>query len=159
MKRLMKANNAHAFYNLAGCYEYGSMGMPQDIEKAHELLLKAGELGCTEGYCNLGNSYFNGRGVELDKKKAEYYWDLAAMAGNAVASHNLGCMEAAAGNEHRACKHFILAAKAGYKKSLDAVKIGFMKGLVTKDEYANTLHAYQERQDEMKSDTRDKARA
>ena len=39
----------------------------------------------------------------------------------------------------------------------DAVKDGFMKGYVTKDEYANTLRAYQKIQDEMKSDQRDKA--
>ena len=34
----------------------------------------------------------------------------------------------------------------------------FMTGYVTKDEYANTLRAYQSQQDEMKSDDRDKAR-
>ena len=32
-------------------------------------------------------------------------------------------------------KHFIIAANAGYKKSLDKVKGGYMHGLVTKDEY------------------------
>jgi len=31
--------------------------------------------------------------------------------------------------------------------------------MITKDEYANTLRAYQERHDEMKSDQRDKVRA
>ena len=56
-------------------------------------------------------------------------------------------------------KHFILAARAGDKDSLDVVKKRFMEGFVTKDEYANTLRAYQSRQDEMKSDERDKARA
>jgi hypothetical protein len=56
-------------------------------------------------------------------------------------------------------KHFILAAKAGDKKSLYYVKVGFMNGMITKDEYANTLRAYQERHDEMKSDQRDKVRA
>ena len=34
-----------------------------------------------------------------------------------------------------------------------------MKGFITKDEYANTLRAYQQRHDEMKSDDRDKAEA
>ena len=37
------------------------------------------------------------------------------------------------------------------------VKKGFMKGDVTKDEYANTLRAYHERQKEMKSKERDMA--
>ena len=52
--------------------------------------------------------------------------------------------------------HFILAAVAGCKESLDVVKKGFMKGVVTKDGYANTLRAYQERYNEMKSDDRNK---
>ena len=30
-----------------------------------------------------------------------------------------------------------------------------MDGMITKDEYASTLRAYQKRHDEMKSDTRD----
>ena len=67
-------------------------------------------------------------------------------------------MEGNVGNNHRAKKHFIIAAKAGFKDSLDQVKIGFMKGIITKDEYANTLRVYQQRHDEMKSDDRDKAK-
>ena len=53
-------------------------------------------------------------------------------------------------------KHLIIAARAGYKESLDQVKTRYIEGLVTKDEYANTLRMYQKRQDEMKSDARDK---
>ena len=54
-------------------------------------------------------------------------------------------------------KHFMVAARAGDNKSLDKVKQGFMRGFVTKDEYGNALRTYQERQDEMKSDTREAA--
>ena len=80
------------------------------------------------------------------------------MNGNVRARNNLGYVEETAGSFYRAKKHLILAAKAGHKKSLDAVKDGlFMCGMITKDEYANTLRAHQQRQDEMKSDDRDKA--
>ena len=65
-------------------------------------------------------------------------------------------MEGQAGNYQRAHKHFIIEAKAGYNKSLDKVKLGFMDGLVSKDEYEQTLRAYHERQAEMKSDARAK---
>ena len=48
----------------------------------HELLLKAGELGCAKAYFNLGFAYYSGsRGVETDKKKAHYYYELAAWVG------------------------------------------------------------------------------
>ena len=157
IRKLMDANNARAFYNFAIWYATGIKGMPQDRAKANELYLRAGELGCADAYYNLGNSYDNGEGVEMDKKKAKYYYELAAMNGCVDARHNLGFMEGRAGNITRAMKHFILAARAGFKKSLDCVKQGYMKGDVTKDEYANTLRAYQQQHDEMKSDDRDKA--
>ena len=157
IRKHVEADNADALDILADDYERGIMGMPQDFAKANELRLRAGELGCHEAYLNLASSYYNGRGVEVDKKKAKHFYELAAMKGSVSARHNLGCLEWNAGNEHRAMKHYILSAKAGFNKSLDAVKGGFMKGIITKDEYTNTLHAYQQRHDEMKSDDRDKA--
>ena len=51
-KKLIDANNARAFYNFAGYYAQGIKGLPQDYEKANELCLRAGELGCAEAYFN-----------------------------------------------------------------------------------------------------------
>ena len=56
-------------------------------------------------------------------------------------------------------KHLIISAKSGDDRSLDGVKKGYMSGHVTKEQYANTLREYQNTQDEMKSDSRDKALA
>jgi len=56
-------------------------------------------------------------------------------------------------------KHYFIGARAGNEYSLIKVHTGFMRGFVTKDEYANTLRTYQKRKDEMKSDDRDKAAA
>ena len=155
IKNLMESGNADAFLKFAAYYAQGVKGMPQDWAKANELLLKAGELGCAEAYSKLGNSYIYGRGgVEIDTKKAKYYLELAAMKGNVYARHNLGALEGKAGNHQRKYKHHVIAAKAGYRTSLDSVKQGFMAGLVTKYEYGTTLRAYQTRVDEMKSDMR-----
>ena len=155
--KLMDNGNSDAFYVNAGYYASGIQGMPQNSAKANELWLKAGELGCVNAYYKLGNSYYHGSGVEIDKKKAKYYLELAAIKGSVIARHNLGCVEGNAGNHRRAMKHFMLAAKAGDKKSLEEVKRGFTKGYVMKDEYESTLRAYHECQAEMKSETRDKA--
>ena len=133
--------------------------VPQNIEKANELYLRAGELGCSEGYCNLGYAYSNGEGVEANKKKAKHYYELAAMDGDFLARRNLGKVEVENGNVDRGYKHFILSARAGDEDSLEQVKNGLMDGIVTKDEYANTLRAYQSRHDETKSVMRDKAEA
>ena len=133
--------------------------MPQNRAKANELLLKAGELGCADAYYNLGCSYQYGDGVEIDNKKAKHFYELAAMNGSVYARHNVGVNEYEAGNNHRAYKHFFLASRVGSKLSLDNVKDGYMEGYITKEQYANTLRAYQMSQDETKSDTRDKAAA
>ena len=159
VNKLIRNGNAYAFYMLARSYDRGINGMPQDIAKAVELYLKAGELGCADGYCNLGNSYRLGNGVEMDKKKAKHYYELAAMNGSVQARYNLGMMEIQTGNYQRAFKHYMLSARAGDDDSLNAVKQGFMARYVTKDEYADTLREYQKSQDEMKSDIRDKALA
>jgi hypothetical protein len=159
LNKLMKKGNAGAFNLIAGYYAQGILGMSQDQAKANELWLKAGELGCAEAYYNLGCSYEEGTGVESDMKKAMHYYELAAMNGDVQGRHNIGCSEGYAGNLERAYKHFKLAARAGYTKSLDLVKHGFMNGHVTKEEYAKTLREYQKSQDEAKSDMRDKAGA
>ena len=159
VKRLTKAGNFYAYYALGTWYDYGDRGIPQDWAKANELYLKAGELGSSEAYYNLGIAHENGRGVTIDKKRARHYYELAAMIGDVEARHNLGMMEGQAGNYQRAYKHLLLSAKAGRKESLDMVKEGYMGGRVTKEEYANTLREYQNSQDEMKSDARDKALA
>lgn len=97
--------------------------------------------------------------MDVDMKKAKHYFELAAMMGHVIARHNLGWMEGEAGNHQRAKKHFINAARAGFKQSLNNVQSGYKCGFVTKDEYADTLRAYHERQNEMKSDAREEAAA
>ena len=159
LNKLMKKDIADAYHAFAGACITGSLGLPRDRKKANELMLRAGELGCAESYYNLGICYMLGKGGEVDKKKGRHFFELAAMNGDVQARHNLAALEGQAGNITRAYKHFIIAAKSGDKQSLEPIKKGFMRGHVTKDEYANTLRAYQKIQDEMKSDTRDKINA
>jgi len=156
VKKLMGKGYAGAFLLLAGAYANGNMGLPQDYRKCNELNLKAGELGRASAYHNLGVAYEEGRGVERDEKKAKDYYELAAMSGCVTA---IACIEWNVGNYDRGMRHFMIAARAGHKESLDRVKEGYINGMVTKDHYANTLRAHHEKQKEMKSDARDKAKA
>jgi len=157
MKKLVDKGDANALSNLGLIYFRGNHGLPRDYQKAHELWNEAGDLGCAEAYYNLGIVYRRGDGLEVDMKKAKHYYELAAMKGHIKARHNLGVLEGDLVNDQRAFKHLIIAAKAGTKESLKLVKLGFIDGQVTKDEYEKTLRAYHERQKEMKSDARDKA--
>jgi len=152
-----KGDNAYAYNKLADYYSGRELGLPHDWAEANELYRKSGELGCARAYHCLGRSYADGRGFEVDRNKANHYWELAAMNGDAQARVELGMSEWDKGNYHRAFKHYMIAAKAGDEKALEGVKAGYMDGIVTKDEYASTLRAHHDRQKEIKSDERDKA--
>ena len=77
--------------------------------------------------------------------------------GNVSARHCLGYVEFQNENFQRAMRHFIIAAKCGYKRSLNMVKRGFTQGHVTKEDFEKTLRDYQASCDETKSEQRDRA--
>jgi len=110
-------------------------------------------------YCNIGFAYGSGEGVEVDEKKANHYYELAAMAGDVHARHNLGVGEDIAGNIERALRHWMIAVRGGYAKSLEPIKESYSKGYATKEDYTKALQSYQEYLGEIKSDQRDKAAA
>ena len=158
-KKRVDAGEAYAIYDLGINYRDGRDGYPQDYAKAFELFVRAGEMGFTEAYVSIGYAYLNGRGVEVDNKKSEYYYELAAIGGNEVARYNLGLDEEDAGNMDRAIKHHMIAVRDGYSKSLDAIKQMYSKGYATKEDYTKALQSYQEYLGEIKSKQRDEAAA
>ena len=157
-------NDARALHNLGVKYYEGTNGLPQNLAKALELWHRAAELGFASSYSSIGNFYDIGHGIERNTKKATHYWELAAMAGHLHARHNLGVIEARAGNMDKALKHFMIAVKDGGVKdanadSLENIKQFYMEGHATKEDYTNALRSYQAYVDEIKSDQRDKAAA
>jgi TPR repeat protein len=159
IKKRMEIGDAEAIYEMGICYSNGSRGLPQNLAKALELWHRAGELGNTASYHNIGIVYLNGEGVERDEKKAMHYYELAAMGGHATARHNLGALEFNARNMGRALKHFKTAAGSGSYDSLENIKRMFMNGDATKDDYAKALRVYQAYLVEIKSPQRDEAAA
>jgi len=150
-KKRMKLNDACAFYTLGSL---NSTSLPKELE----LLNTAAELGSIEAHFTLANRYKMGDGVQQDVKTAVYHTEFAAIGGHEMARHNLGIVEKVNGNIERAYKHWMIAARAGAERSLKAVGEGYKAGHVTKDEYANTLRAYKDSQDAMKSQQREEAR-
>ena len=158
-KKRMEKDDPIAIHILGTYYSYGQHGFPQDYAKALELYHRAGELGYTEVYTNIGYAYKNGRGVEVDKSKAKHYYELAAMRGDEVARHNLGNDEWRAGNKERALKHWMIAVRSGWSTSLETIKQMCTHGRATKDDYMKALQLYQTYLGEIKSPQRDKAAA
>ena len=146
-------------FNLGEYYRDGTRGLSRDYTKALELFHRAAELGYARAYNGIGYAYSFGEGVEVDKKKAKHYYELAAMRGNASARYNLGTIEHRRGNVNRVLKHYMIAVRDGHSKSLKNIQRLYSDGHVPKDEYTKTLRSYQTYLDEVKSDQRDKAAA
>ena len=160
VKKRIEVEDARAIYDIGLHYYRGTNGFEQNLNKALELWHQAGELGFAEAYYNIGCAYDNGRSLEVDKKKAKHYLELAAMGGDTKARHNLGVMEAQAGNINRAIKHWMISARRGRSSSLNAIRMLFVKGhYVTKEDYSSALRAYQGYLNEVKSSQRDEAAA
>ena len=155
----VEVNDPFAIYNLGCDYFHGGGDVLQDHTKGLELWHRAVELGYDGAYNNIGYAYKTGHGVEVDEKKALYYYELAAMRGDAHARHNLGIIEEKAGNFDRALKHFTIAVRGGFSQSLQQIKSIYSKGYATKDDYTKALQSYQEYLAEIKSRQRDEAAA
>ena len=155
LKKRVEGNDAHAIHSLGSLYYDGSDCLPQNRNKAIQLWLRAGELGCSESYNNAGNAHYHGEGVERDIKKARYYCELAAMGGCVYARYNLGIEEGNARNMSRALKHFMISVGAGCDDSLKAIRQCFLDGHATKDDFEKALRTHKEAADEMKSDQRE----
>lgn len=156
----VELNDPEAMTLLAGRYKEGASGLPQDIEKALGLFHRAAELGSCIAHNALSTYYSKGIVVagkvalEKDEKKSAYHSKLAAIGGHEFARHATGCDESHDNKWRRAMKHLMISARAGSDESLYCVKDGYKGGYVTKVEYASTLRAHKESQDEMKSEQR-----
>ena len=132
----------------------------QDVQKSNELMKKAAELGLDSAHFHMGCAYSNGdNGIARDPGKARFHLEKAAIAGHGGAHYNLGVGLLEKREDDQAMKHFIVAAKSGYKISLNEVKQRFVDGWVSKPEFEETLRLHKESLEEMRSDQRDKAAA
>ena len=128
-----------------------------DFDGAFEYLTKAAELGDMQAHFELGVTYYKGEGVEKDKGKAVYHYEVAAIGGQPDARYNLGNHEERNGNMERAVKHFIIAAKLGDTGSMKELWGHYSDENITKEDLEATLRAHQAAIDAMKSPQRDAA--
>jgi len=159
MKERVEANDPNAIFNLAIDYRDGTCGYSQDYTKALEVYHRAADLDHPKAYCDIGMAYYDGRGVEIDKKKAAHYFELASIKGDVCARYNLGNNEANTGNFDRAVKHHMIGVKSGHIDSLELIQKLYSIGHASKEDYTKALRLYQEYLGEIKSIQRDKAAA
>jgi hypothetical protein len=112
------AGDVDATYHLGFCYFYGDVmsSVKKDVDKAKELFVRAAELGYGAAYFTLALFFEEG-------KKANQYYETAALSGCAFARLKLGVVEADAGKFDRAVKHWVIAASQGMKEALDFIRV------------------------------------
>ena len=158
-RKRIEVGDAEAIYLLATMHDRGIHGVPQDHTKALELYQRATELDHAGSFNNIGYAYESRRGVEIDKKKAKHYYELAAMRGHTTARYALGNMVLRVGNLYRAIKHYMIAVGDGNADSLHMIQQSYSNGKATKEDYTQALRLYQEYLGEIKSAQRDEAAA
>ena len=151
-KKRAKANDPVALCQM-GKY----CNLEEDYEGGIQYFTKAAVLGYADAHHNLSGMYNEGLGVERDMKKAVHHWEEAAIGGHPNARIALGIHELRSLRIERAMKHYIIAANLGNDDALERVKEGFMKGLVSKEDYEAALRGHQAAVDATKSEQRDAA--
>eukprot|EP00984_Skeletonema_dohrnii_P016304 scaffold7202_cov109-Skeletonema_dohrnii-CCMP3373.AAC.4 len=131
-----------------------------DYQGAFEYWTKAVELGDdADAHYQLARLYDEGKGVEKDTKKKVCHLEQAAIGGHAMARYILGVNEHHNGRLERAIKHWIIAAKLGEDRAVEALKDCFRDGSMSKDVFAEALRAHQAAVYATKSPQRDEAEA
>ena len=128
-----------------------------DYKAAFEYLTKAADLGDADAHYQLSVLYAEGKGVEKNEKKELHHLTEAAIGGDTLARHNLGCVEENNGRMDRAAKHWIIAAKLGNDHSLQSAKRLYKAGLMSKDDFSAALRGYQTAIEATKSPLREEA--
>ena len=159
LKERMEIRDPLATFNMACYYKKGTNGYQHDYTKALELFHCSADLGDPRGYNGICVAYELGHGVEVNKKKARHYFELAAVGGDELSRCNLGNIEMREGNADRALRHYMIAVRCGFLKSLKIIQEMYSHGHATKEDYSKALQSYQTYLEEIKSDRRDKAAA
>ena len=159
LRRIQKrvvARDPEATRRLGDHHLVGKYGLEKSESRAIELWSEAAELGSTAAHYKVGTAYYYGRyGVSQDRAKGIRNWESAAMQGHALSRSKLALAELEDGNDDRAVRHLMIAAKMGHKESLDVIKGFFTDGVATRAQYAEALKGYQNAVEEMKSPDRD----
>ena len=157
LKKLMKKNNPKAFVIMATRYEEGNSVIQSDT-KSLEMRIRAAELGSAQAIGLIGKFYEVGRVVEQNMSKVFEFLEVSAKKRSVLAHHLLALYEEDI-NIQKSIKHYKVAACAGYRPAMDGLMNLYRYKLLSKEDLAQTLRAFQVSNDLTKSKERDYARA
>ena len=116
LRRHVENEVPEALAFLGDAYYSGRMGLVESAKKAAKIWKRAVELGNVDAMRCLGVLYEYGKGVKLDKKKAERLYRMAADRGDAVAQSNFAFLLDAEEKHEEAFRYYALSADQGHKR-------------------------------------------
>ena len=160
--KLAKAGNHAALFDIAYSYFYGIEGYKRDESEAVKWCQRAVEAGSAKAAIMLASCYQHGDGVGQDDAMRLFYLKKACEIGSEPkAFWELGdyVMDTEEDVEE-AMLNYRKAAICGMSDDIvfEALRFGFKKGFITKDEYASTLRENQAAANELKSEGREFAK-
>jgi len=169
LKKLTKRNNVDALIQMVYLYNSGEEVFQSDT-KSLEMRIRAAELGSAKAFSVIGKSYIEGTAVEVDRSRSLAFYEIAAKKGCIIAHQYLAAFNFENGDYQRCTDHLKVCANAGcqgsmnklmayYKTNVSKDGLTQMQTLLTKEDLAQTLRAFQSSNNEMKSKDRDDARA
>lgn len=160
---LAEEGDVRAQYGLGVLYERGPDGVRRNYAAAARWYAEAARQGHPGAQNNLGLLHAQGRGVDIDPRRAAELWGLAAEAGHLVAQYNLGLAyyrgEGLARDNDAALRWFRSAARGGLADGKYAIAQMYRLGVVVEEDEATALAWYERAADIGHEDAAARARA
>ena len=122
LERRIEKHDDPSAYNSLGWMISRGRGTKKNALKALDYFIRGAELGSKEACANIGLCYRDGDGVSQDTEKELFFLRIAALRGEIISHHNLGCLEYDLRNYDIAIRHWKVAAEAGSQHSLNQLK-------------------------------------
>merc|ERR1712176_727030 len=147
--RIDQYNDTVAMNQLGAMYENGGYGLTKSRQKAEELFKRSYDFGSPDAALQLAHFY--------PDKMLEYIEE-AARRGNIHAEYLLGIYVYQSEDFEKSIGHLIKVTRAGSDVCMKELMSVYRRGILSKDDLASTLRAYQAAVDETKSETREYAK-
>mmetsp|Transcript_185 Transcript_185/g.476 ORF Transcript_185/g.476 Transcript_185/m.476 type:complete len:350 (-) Transcript_185:97-1146(-) len=153
--RIEEDQDPNAMHVLSGLY-WDENGVENNPQKALELCTRAAEADHAEACHELALVYCEGKyGIAQDLDKGKLLLFKAARLGSAVSFNALGGLMIQEGNVQLGTRYWLLGASNGEEYALHNVKKAFEGKVISKEDYALALRAYQTAHGATRSPKRD----
>ena len=121
LKTMASLGNHWAYFELAVEYS-GGHSIAKDKVKSLECLIRAAELGSADACVSIASHCKKGLVIAADDDKCILFYRAAALRGDLIAHHKIGCLEYDSENYELGIRHWKFAAEHGNQLSVNSLR-------------------------------------